>query len=516
MQLDVLVALFCYGGNGGIASLIPQAALWLARTAHSAQQDDRIGRFTAMPFGDTPLPMERNRVVAYAIENKYDVIVMLDSDNGPDLYLGSRPWAEPFWDSSFAFLYDRMLRGLPTVVAAPYCGPPPHPVSGGEESVYVFRAQQMESGDPSRVKIEMYDRQTASQMRGIQPIAAGPTGCIMYSTSAFSLMPIRTMTDEEVLGEYAAGRISAERALRLLRMQSWFFYEYADPWQTRKASTEDVTNTREIQMAGFVKYGEPVVFCNWNSWAAHYKPKCIGMPEPIGMDQVTTVFADAVLSKHQSSESVQRVSFPIPEPSAEKHVCGKPIQTQGPVQPDANLEALTRLVAKAGARRDQPVRIVEIGCQSGETTLALAAGLGPAGGEIYVLGQWEGDERLKLLMENLGSIPSVKLVNDDPVELADKLTEEANVDIILVNGDRTAVCLEAWMKHLSPSGVVCGFGYSDERPEVKQAVDEFCGLAGVRAEVHPHTDLWHIRASKWRKGVQKQSRQKQSHDARSE
>lgn len=298
-KLDVLIAMFAYAGNGGVATVLPDIAVWLAKRYKEMDADERIGRVAVKKYGDIPLTMERNRVVKDAKDGGFDVIIMLDSDNIPDLYLGHTTTAKPFWETSFDFLYDRSLRNLPTVVCAPYCGPPPHPVQGGEENVYVFYAIGSETieGQEDKlgaVRFEAYSREHAAIMHGIQMCAAGPTGCIVYSTDAFDLMPVGRQSDEEVLESYREGKISSLRAIELLRMESWFFYEFTDQYQTNKASTEDVTNTREIQFAGIEKHGEPVVFCNWDAWAGHMKPKCVGAPNPVKIEHVSRIFAEAI------------------------------------------------------------------------------------------------------------------------------------------------------------------------------------------------------------------------------
>ena len=316
LKLDILFAQFCYAGNGGVATVLPDYVPWFARVSSDLANDDTVGRVAIRQYGDIPLAMERNRVVADAKRDGYDVIVMLDSDNIPDLYLGKRSGALPFIETSYRFLHDRAKRGVPTVVCAPYCGPPPHPTKGGQENVYVFYATEDETEDEihgvhrhspdgtpvHNVKFEPYSREHAPMMTGIQPIAAGPTGCIMYSTDAFDLMPVHGRTDEEILEDHAKGRITSERAMQLLRMESWFFYEYTDSQQTRKASTEDVTNTREIQFAGIEKHGEPVLFCNWDAWAGHMKPKCVGAPAPLRLENVSRIFAEAVRSNKSATE----------------------------------------------------------------------------------------------------------------------------------------------------------------------------------------------------------------------
>ena len=45
-------------------------------------------------------------------------------------------------------------------------------------------------------------------------------------------------------------------------MESWFWYEFTDGPRTSKASTEDVTNTREIQLASYLKFKEPTPLAN--------------------------------------------------------------------------------------------------------------------------------------------------------------------------------------------------------------------------------------------------------------
>ncbi|NLX55062.1 MAG: class I SAM-dependent methyltransferase [Planctomycetaceae bacterium] len=444
MKLDVLFAFLAYGGNGGIGMQLPEITLWYAQTLVEIQKDNRIGKIYAKKFGDIPLTMERNRAVRCAKDLGADVIVMIDSDNVPDLYVGRKEWAKPFWKTSFDFLYDRKLRGLPTVVCAPYCGPPPHPSTGGHENVYVFHGEASESDiHDTSIRFVAYSREHAAQMRGIQSIVAGPTGVIMYSVDALDLMNVQRMTHEQVLQKYAAGDLTLQRAKELLAMQSWFFYEYTDMECTAKASTEDVTNTREIQMAGLVKHNQPVVFCNWDSWAGHYKPKCVGMPEPIYVETINQNYAEAVKQNLSLFETIEEVDFTrhgdqpervlqegeetpadiqaiLEEIAAEAEQAPASAAPQKPmaaVTPDGqmvpavtkrllagrvvtavghkssteDLNALTEIVAWVAESRPQKhLRIVEVGSWVGESALSLHAGLGPAGGTIWCVDTWEG------------------------------------------------------------------------------------------------------------------------------
>lgn len=312
-KLDVLVVFFAFGGNGSVGMQLPQITTWFAKLHEWMKKDERIGRIACVTAGDIPLSMERNKMVKKAMDQGFDCILMLDSDNVPDLYVGHDPKAKPFFQTSFDFLYSRALRELPTVVCAPYCGPPPHPTRGGEENVYVFYAEANETPDPNAphpgMRFKAYSREHAAIMEGIQPIAAGPTGVILYSVDAFKLMPTKPDI-ESVLNDVAAGKVGVARAKELLAMESWFYYEYEDGECTHKASTEDCTNTREIQLAGIHKHGEPIVFCNWDSWAGHYKPKCVGKPNPLRIEQVSSVFAEAVRNNVSSQDSAVMLDLP--------------------------------------------------------------------------------------------------------------------------------------------------------------------------------------------------------------
>ena len=311
-KVDIYFAQFCYAGNGGVATVLPEFVPWYAKVSAQLEADPRVGRVGWQKYGDIPLSMERNRVVKDAREGGYDVIVMLDSDNVPDLYVGSDPEAAEFISSSLDFLLLRRRHGLPSVVCAPYCGPPPHPVRGGEENVYVFQFQNRVSDEPatdSGVRLEPYSRNHAAIMRGIQAIGAGPTGVIMYSVDAFELLPVVETNSIEILQDVRDGKLSLERAQQLLDRESWFFYEHPDREQTTKASTEDVTNTREIQFAGIEKFGHSVVFCNWDSWAGHYKPKCVGKPSVIPIEAVSGMFREAVQEGYAASERCLDVDF---------------------------------------------------------------------------------------------------------------------------------------------------------------------------------------------------------------
>jgi hypothetical protein len=109
----------------------------------------------------------------------------------------------------------------------------------------------------------MYDRHTAVKLAGIQECAALPTGLIMYDMRAFNLTEPKTADDKP-----------------------WFYYEWKDKFCAEKASTEDVTQTRDLSLVGTQALGYNPVYCNWDAWAGHWKPKCVSKPQFIDASQI--------------------------------------------------------------------------------------------------------------------------------------------------------------------------------------------------------------------------------------
>lgn len=561
--VDVLICCLAYGGNGGVATLIPEIAFWLVKLRGVLASDPRIGRVELKKYGDVPLTMERNRMVRDAINGGYDIVLMLDSDNAPDLYLGKRHWAKPFWETSFEFAFERLLRGVPTVVAAPYCGPNPHPAHGGQSNVYVFYAESFSTNPQNPgFHVESYSRDHAAQLRGIQEIFAGPTGVILYTTSAFELMVFDKRPTVQILADYKSGILTAEQCERAIKSQSYFFYEFTDGWQTAKASTEDVTNTREIGMAGQYKHGEPIVFCNWDAWAGHNKPEMIGMPEPIRMEQVSRVYQEAVFSGLKVDECIAEVDFlgerkgtpeeyeksaskvfadesddldqetldrrdmdqvdddepaasPVNPEIKPRMICGRKAYSVGHITPDKDLEALTAMAKNVGTitlQREgtaRPLRMLEVGSWVGESALALIGGA-PRDSRIYCVDHWQGSSSdwtchiakevdvWDWFLKNTDGLVGVTIfpIKGDSVQAAADLGDSQDLDLIFLDADHEEASLradiDAWLRHLSPNGVLCGHDYSFSFPGVVNALEAFLGpLKLVPSRIHG-TSIWFV------------------------
>jgi hypothetical protein len=195
----------------------------------------------------TPVDMARNRAVYNAIGHGVDYLLMIDSDTVPDLYVDAdgsphpdEPNARRFLTSSIEWM---LARPEPTVVAAPYCGPPPH------ENVYVFRWANKQSDCPGpQFGVAQYSREEAIGMSGIQEAAALPTGCMLIDMRIF---------------------------------KNWkppFFYYEFNADCTNKDTTEDVAFSRDLLVYGFKGY------CNWDSWCGHVKSKTVGKPTLVRPD----------------------------------------------------------------------------------------------------------------------------------------------------------------------------------------------------------------------------------------
>lgn len=261
MKVDVMFARFPYQNQE-----CPDSVDWYVETVTKAKNDPRVGKVMQGRYDDTPITMTRNLAAKAALVNGADYLVMLDSDMRPDL-----PGQQPFWDTSFDFVLKH--RDKPCIVGAPYCGPPPH------ENVYVFRFANKRNNDPDQDwSVEQYGREETLTLSGIRRVAALPTGLVIIDTRVFKAMP-----PERV------GGLNAD-------YRSWFYYEWADPECSQKASTEDVTFTRDVALAGFPNY------CNWSSWAGHWKRLPVGKPRPVTVDQIREKYVEAVRANRHSGD----------------------------------------------------------------------------------------------------------------------------------------------------------------------------------------------------------------------
>lgn len=260
-----MVARFPYGGTEASPCVD-----WLMAADRLLRADRRVSAVEHWRVNDTPITMGRNRAMRVARALDADILVMVDSDMAPDLYLGQDPNARPFLAVALDFLLGH---AGPAVIAAPYLGPPPH------ENVYVFRWRNKQSDHPhADAELSQYTREEAAAMGGVHEAAALPTGLIAIDMRCHDLV--------------RDAKLAAAKADPRVRPTPFFYYEWADDDAVEKSSTEDVTFSRDLSLAGVPQY------CAWDSWAGHIKTKVVGRPMPYTPDAVAESLRLAVVNRH--------------------------------------------------------------------------------------------------------------------------------------------------------------------------------------------------------------------------
>lgn len=249
----------------------PASSRWLMRTVAKMLKDENISHepngLVEFTKSDTPITMVRNLAVKEALALGVDYLMMLDSDMEPDAYVGQDASAKPFWESSWEWMLAH--RDTPHAICAPYVGPPPW------ENIYCFFWRCRETPAHDAIKpdwlLEQYGREEAAKLGGIQEIGAAPTGLILYDMRIF-----RTMAPK--------------------KDQGWFYYEWEDHTCSKKASTEDVAQTRDASLAWHMSAGQAGgrIYCNWDAWAAHIKLKHCGKPKVPRIETVGSNLRDIV------------------------------------------------------------------------------------------------------------------------------------------------------------------------------------------------------------------------------
>ena len=455
-KFNVGIVTFSYGGNGGISSEVPDIREWMVPLVANASKDPRIDQIRIWNLADTPITMTRNRAVLQARQYGIDCLIMVDSDMKPDMNM---PDAKPFFDSSFDFFCQHYNKG-PCVIGAPYCGPPP------VECVYVFRWQNMQSDNPNPdFQLEMYDRHTATKMAGIQECAALPTGLIMYDMRAFELTEPKTESDKP-----------------------WFYYEWKDHFCAEKASTEDVTQTRDLSLVGTQKLGYNPVYCNWDSWAGHWKPKCVGKPVYIQASGI----ADKMKKSWEANvePGVKLVDFR--SPVASKLPAQPEFDSMGMDLPPADARAIHQLITDFRKEHGRAPSVCEVGSWAGRSAIIMAK----AGAQVLCVDTWEGSKNddgckaydgsrgtpLEVFKRNTASY-DIGYMQAESLEAAQRFPDQ-RFDIVYIDAEHdyesVKADIEAWLpkaKH-----IIAGHDFQSF-PSVRKAVSDTLGGCVVSGNV---------------------------------
>jgi hypothetical protein len=448
-KFNIGIVTFSYGGNGGISSEVPDIREWMVPLVADISKDPRVNAVRVWNLADTPITMTRNRAVMQARQNDIDVLVMVDSDMKPDLYAGHAD-AKPFFQTSFDFLVNHYHKG-PVVIGAPYCGPPP------VECVYVFRWQNMASENPNPdFQLEMYDRHTAVKMAGIQECAALPTGLIMYDMRAFDL------TEPKKEGD-----------------KPWFYYEWKDRFAAEKASTEDVTMTRDLSLVGSQTLGYNPVFCNWDAWAGHWKPKCVGKPQVIAAEGISHKLKDCWEAKVEPGTKLVEFKSSVKLPAQPA------FDSMGMDLPGRDANALVAMVTQFTQSHGRPPVVCEVGSWAGKSAVIMAK----AGAkEVLCIDTWEGsgnDEGCKAYDGSRGTPIQVFLRNTQglPIQAccarspdAAERFKDGEFDIVYIDAEHDYESVKADIEAWKPKAkhILAGHDYHSF-PDVQRAVKD-CGI----------------------------------------
>lgn len=505
--LDIVIAQFAYGGNGGVSSTIPELAQWMVKTVIKMKADERIGRIKPIILSDTPVTMTRNRAIRIAKEEGYDLVLMLDSDNCPDGYLGVDQQAKPFWDVAFDFTYERLLKGIPTCIAAPYCGPPPHPVErpgiiDSGEVPYLFHWMDNESdADNPAHKLEILNRNEAAILSGIYPMAALPTGVCLFTTSCFDGMKV-----------------------------PYFYYEFNED-HSEKQSTEDVVATRNISLHWAIGKGIDVVFAACDSWALHHKPKKVGKPRTTPIETLAKKLRDGLADNisvydrkmvvdftanlppnvqapdfepevHQQV-NIEGVRTTVAEtlPAVEKQnghalrhriIGGKKIAlipTEIGEQAIENIEALTTWLVE---KREGPLEVAVAHAGSGQASAAILSQL-PEGSHLYALDslltyKFSPEPSQQFAKSFQGELESGRVMADLSGRKFPYPEDRQHLDLVFIERAVTAAKIDKFYEHVTAGGLLAGTGY--EQAEIKQKVDDFA--EENKTKVRFSGDVWAI------------------------
>lgn len=215
----------------------PSVGDWLINTTLWLQSENRVADFRFAAIDDTPTSMVRNKMAKVAMEWGADILLFIDSDMYPDYLVGQEGHknAKPFLPTAFDHWWNHPG---PCIISAPYC------CGGRNEDPLIFRyAAPTSPTQMSEIKITRFSREETDTLTGISRASALPTGLMLVDTRVFKFLPT-----------------------------PWFYYEYTDDTYSEKASTEDITFTRDASFHGVPLY------CTWDCWAGHWKRKLVGRP----------------------------------------------------------------------------------------------------------------------------------------------------------------------------------------------------------------------------------------------
>lgn len=139
--------------------------------------------------------------------------------------------------------------------------------------------------------------------------------------------------------------------------------------------------------------------------------------------------------------------------------------------------------------KDQDLKMIEIGCHMGESTMMIAST--DIFKTIYAIDPYKGEEKFnkieghswedikKEFFINTRHFDNIKLIEDYSYNVVDNF-EDKSIDFIYIDGEHDYESvkkdIELYLPKLKDSGIIGGHDFSTQWPGVRRAVNETLGI----------------------------------------
>jgi uncharacterized UPF0146 family protein len=251
-----------------------------------------------------------------------------------------------------------------------------------------------------------------------------------------------------------------------------------------------VTQTRDLSLVGTTQLGYNPVFCNWDAWAGHWKPKCVGKPAILSASSVGHKLKDAWGTGYENNVKVVDLR---PSPEMARKLPKVAFDNMGMELIPRDVESIRRLVSDFKNIYGHAPSVLEIGSWAGNSALTF---LNAGARQVHCVDHWLGNESdegtrqydgsrgdpLDVFKRNVAGKPITHTVGASP-HIASKF-ENKSFDIVYIDAEHTEEAVAADLAAWAPKAKqwVAGHDYA-AFPGVKKAVDAACKTVQVDGNV---------------------------------
>jgi hypothetical protein len=235
-----------------------------------------------------------------------------------------------------------------------------------------------------------------------------------------------------------------------------------------------------LSLAGAQKLGYNPVYANWDAWAGHWKPKCVGKPQYVAAKNISQKLKDCWEANYDPAVRLVQFSSPV----AKLQPTVRPFDSMGMDLPKADEEALARLVRDFRTKNGRSPLVCEVGSWAGRSAIIMAQ----AGARVQCVDTWAGSENdqgckaydgsrgtpFEVFLRNVEGLPITATVGKSPD--AAGLFKDGEFDIVYIDAEHDRDSVIADIKAWKPKAkhILAGHDYH-VFPGVREAVEE-CGL----------------------------------------